>query len=225
MDLIKIIDEAIITKIPKEECSYIGASSIGEDCLRKLWYRFNNIPGAEFTAKQLRIFDIGKKLEEMVKDYMELAGFKLIRPNKENNFLFCQDETYPIFQGHSDALLHINDTNISVLEIKTANHNEYKKFVDLGVKAWEQTYYYQMIAYMGMFKLKNAVIIVINKDDSSWSAEWVEYDDIVYCELKTKASLISTMEKEPSRINDNPCYWVCQMCKYKITCHSGVKNA
>ena len=224
MDLIKRIDDSIELNAPDEHRRYIGGSGVGDECSRKIWYSFQGVKSKPLTAKQRRIFETGHRLEEMVKDYIEEAGFKLVRTSVlykgEPDPLFCQDDEVKIFQGHCDGLLYLTDNHIVLLEIKTANRDEYKKFVDIGVKGWKPIYYYQLISYMGMKKLKNAFIIVLNKDNGDWSGEWVEYDDIVYSELKLKAVTISNSEEEPKRINDNPCYWLCQMCRYKEVCHS-----
>ena len=219
MDLVKIIDEAILNQAPDEHRRYIGASSIGNDCGRSIWLSYNGVKGKPWTAKQRRTLEIGKRLEDMMLDYIELAGFKITRPEKGSNGIPCQDDEVPIFRGNMDGLLHLTDTHVVVLEIKTAKASEYKKFVDVGLKSWKPTYYAQLQSYMGMKKLKNAVIFVLNKDSSEWHCEWVEYDDIYFHELRVKALAISTVDDEPKKINENASYWICQMCKFKDVCH------
>ena len=219
MDFIKIIDDAIAIIPDEEPRRYIGASGIGHDCSRKIWNDYNCIAGKPITPKLRRTFDTGKRLEDMMLDYIELAGFKVIRPEPRSKGIPCNDEEFPLFQGHCDGLLYLTETNVVVLELKTANNSEYKKFVDVGVKAWKPVYYAQVMSYMGMRRLKNSVIIVLNKDNSDWHCEWVEYDDIVYSELRVKAWTIASAAEAPEKINNNPSWYMCQMCKYKEVCH------
>lgn len=219
MDLIKIINEAIENMPPDEHRSYVGASGIGSECWRSIWYSFKGVQGIPFTARQRRTFEIGKRLEDMVLDYIELAGFKLIRPAPGSKGIPCEDNEFPIFKGNMDGILFVTANHQVVLELKTAKSSEYKKFVESGVKIWKPTYYAQIQSYMGMKGLKHAVIIVINKDTSEWHAEWVEFDEIFFYELRAKAVMISEMEEAPAKINANPCYWICQSCKYKDLCH------
>src|SRR5580698_6946628 len=109
MDLIKIIDDEI-SKIPDEEHrNYIGASSIGKDCKRAIWYSYKGIKGIPIPPKLRRTFEIGKRLEDMILDYIELAGFKIIRPAKGSKGIPCQDEELEFFKGHMDGLLYMTD--------------------------------------------------------------------------------------------------------------------
>lgn len=220
MDLIKIIDTAIINQPPDPIRPYIGASSIGNDCKRAIWYSYHNIACAPYTAKQKRTFEIGKRLEDMVLDYIELAGFKLVRGKPGTPGIPCQDEELEFFSGHMDGLLYLSDTHIVALELKTAKESEFKKFVNDGVKAWKPSYYAQVQSYMGMKKLQHAVIFVICKNTSAWHCEWIEYDDIFFHELRIKAAMIAETIEPPDKINNNPCYYICQMCKYKEHCHN-----
>ena len=228
MDLVKIINEAIEKQPPDESRRYIGASGIGGDCARSIWYSYNGIEGKPWTARQKRTFEIGKRLEDMMLDYIELAGFKIDRPAKGTAGIPCIDEDFELFRGNMDGLLYLTDSHVVVLELKTAKESEYKKFVENGVKSWKPTYYAQLQSYMGMKKLKHAVIFVICKNTSEWHCEWIEYDDIVFHELRVKAMEIASADEPPEKINSNPCYWICQSCKFKDNCHKppelAVKN-
>ena len=79
------VDEKIIEnnkKIPKR--NYIGASSIGEECSRKIQYRFMNYPSdpeREFTAKTLRIFQFGHEIEDYAAKWLRDAEFDLKKLN------------------------------------------------------------------------------------------------------------------------------------------------
>jgi hypothetical protein len=59
----------------------------------------------------------------------------------------------------------------------------------------------------------------MNKDNCEWNCEWVEYDEIVYEELKVRAITIAKQESPPKKINANSTFWLCQMCKFKQHCH------
>lgn len=219
MDFIKILDEAIANIPADEPRRYIGASGIGNDCSRKIWNDYNGVQGKPITPRQRRTFETGKILEDMVLSYIELAGFKIIRPEPGSKGIPCHDEEFPLFQGNMDGLLYLTETNVVVLELKTAKSSEYKKFVDIGLKAWSPTYYSQVMSYMGMNKLKRALVIVLNKDNAEWHCEWIEFDEITYCELRSKAIYISQAETAPDKINNNPSWWQCQFCKFKENCH------
>lgn len=218
MNLIKTLDESIVNQSPVEFRNYIGASSIGHPCDRSLWLSYQGVQGLPFTAKQRRTFETGHRLEGMVVDYIEQAGFRVQRPGDNEAGIPCHDSEVSCFRGNMDGVIYISGIPF-VLEIKTAKASEYKKFVDKGVMAWKPNYYAQSQSYMGMSGIGQAVIIVLNKDTSDWHSEYVYYDDIFYGELRAKAASISAREDMPDKIKADPSYYVCQMCKYKDFCH------
>ena len=219
MDFIKIIDDAIANLPEEERRPYIGASGIGNPCGRKIWNDYKGIQGKPITPRTKRIFLTGHILENMVMDYIESAGFKVVRPEPGSKGIPVHDPDFPLFCGHMDGLLYLTDTQVVVLEIKSANNAEFKKFVENGLKSWKVTYFSQVMSYMGMEKIKRALVVVLNKDTSDWACEWVDYDDIMYTELKVRAIGIAESVEPPDKINSNATWWQCQMCRYKEVCH------
>src|ERR1700679_435253 len=83
-----------------EQRNYIGASSIGSQCLRQIWYEFKGVKSMGVPAKTRRTWAIGSQLESLVIDWLRLAGFKV----------YLNPQTYfskesPHFQGHFDGIL------------------------------------------------------------------------------------------------------------------------
>lgn len=219
MDFIKILDESIQEYSDDKPRHYIGASSVGHECMRHLYYGYHNLKGSDWSSKQKRTFEIGHRLESMVMDYIEQAGFKVIRPENDSPGIYCEDIENKFFRGHLDGILHLTDTHQVILEIKTASKDEYKKFINDGLLSWKPGYYSQLQSYMGMTGLKRSLIVVICKDNAEWQCEWVDYDDIHFNELRAKAKMIIEADSIPDRINQNPCFYKCQMCRYKDICH------
>lgn len=217
MDLTAKILKGIEEKQSKEHRAYIGCSSIGHPCSRYLWYAYHNAPSIDDKPSIKISFDIGKRLESMILDYIEEAGITVIRPHEANHQLLCRDNEIPQFQGHMDAIIVVED-EYSVVDIKTAKSSQFQAFVKKGLKAWSPIYYAQIQSYMGMRNYKKAVIVAINKDSSEIHHEWVDFDSYFYNELRAKAASIHEAEEPPERINKNPTYILCSRCKYKDTC-------
>ena len=80
------VDQGIVKGEKKRERrKYIGASSIGDECSRKIQYRYLNKPidsGKEFTARTLRIFQFGHNIEDYAAKWIQDAGFDLRTENK-----------------------------------------------------------------------------------------------------------------------------------------------
>lgn len=68
--LVDMLDAIIIEESNKEEQrTYLGASSIGDECARKLWYKFNG-EKEYFDAKTLRKFADGHRTEEVILEWL-----------------------------------------------------------------------------------------------------------------------------------------------------------
>lgn len=221
MDLVKLINDAIAKQNADEPRPYIGASSIGRPCARETWYSFKGIEGKKTPSNAQTTFDIGKRLETLLLDYVDLAGIIIVRAEKDNNFLFYQDNELPIFQGHLDAIILLPNEKPIVLEIKTAKNSSFMKFKKVGLFDWSPGYYAQMQSYMGMTGYTRAAILVINKDTSELHHEWIDFDLSFYESLREKARLISMCKSPPPRINKNPTYFICNRCSFKEVCHDG----
>ncbi len=196
--------------IPRD---YIGASNIGNDCWRQIWYELKGAKRDNPTNKVQRTWDMGKLLENFVINLLKISGVEF-----EDYQVEGVDRDLPYFKGHFDGLMV---KPYGVLEIKTAKDSSFRQFVKHGLKRWSATYYAQIQSYMGMFGVDRAYIIVFNKDTSEFHDDFVEFDADVYEQLKTKAKLIYESQFEPPRINNNPMWFQCKMCSYRTICHNG----
>lgn len=196
-----------------EQRDYIGASSIGCDCLRQIWYQFKGIKAEAVPTKFVRTWAIGKKLEHLVVEWLISAGIKI----ETNNFTYHAQDM-PYFQGHFDGIMTWRKKR-AILEIKTAKHTSFTIFAKKGVKAWNPQYYAQIQSYMGMSGIHSTYIIVLDKDNSELSDELVTFDADFYAKLCDKAQMIHGAHIEPPRINGSALFFKCKMCKFNKTCH------
>ena len=142
MDLVHLIHKAISNMPADEPRNYIGASSIGRPCVRETWYSYKGVLKPTPQVNTAVTFEIGKRLEEMLVDYLCLTDVHIERPCQTNNFLKCQSQEFPEFQGHMDGIINFD----TVLEIKTAKNSSFAKFKLHGLKTWSYSYYTQLQA-------------------------------------------------------------------------------
>ena len=83
--------------------SYFGASQIGEPCLRKIQYGYQNSHGKGFDGKTLRIFRAGHLFEDMTAEELLLAGFDL-RTKNADGFQFGFSVASGRIKGHVDGV-------------------------------------------------------------------------------------------------------------------------
>lgn len=194
---------------------YIGASSIGSDCLRQIWYEYTGAPSTCVPNKIRRTWAIGKELEGLVLDWLENCGIELARV-----WYDLIDSELLYFQGHIDAMWENHPSNLyAIIEVKTAKDASFKVFVKDGARKWNPRYYAQVQAYMGMSGIMSAYILVLNKDNSELMDELITFDPDFYAQLKDKARLIHDAKTPPPRIHGSPLWYACKLCKFNKVCH------
>jgi hypothetical protein len=206
--------EKVQSRDDRKTRDYIGASTIGSDCLRQIWYEFKGVQATEVPTKMRRTWTIGRVLEGTILDWLTEAGLTITRTWGD---LVAND--MPYFKGHLDSVWMKNGKPYAILEIKTAKDASFLIFVKKGLKSWQPQYYAQIQTYMGMSGIHRAYIMVLNKDTSDISDELVLFDEDFYQKLRAKALMIANAHSAPPKINGSPLWYACKMCKYHKTCH------
>lgn len=194
--------------------NYIGASIIGSDCLRQIWYEYKGTVAEKVPPKTRRTWMIGKILEGLVLDWLESTGIEIVRKYRD---LAANDQDY--FRGHLDSVWIKHGLPFAIIEVKTAKDASFKIFVKKGVKFWNPQYYAQIQSYMGMSGIFSTYILVLNKDNSDLSDELVTFDPVFYKGLREKAKMVYEANIEPPKINGSPMWYQCKMCKFNKVCH------
>ena len=140
------VDNGIIVNEKKrEKRKYIGASSIGDECSRKIQYRYLNYPidpDKEFSARTLRIFQFGHNIEDYAAKWLRDAGFDLRTEDKQGEqfgFSIANDQ----IKGHIDGVVCDGPVPMSypsLWECKSANDKKFQAFVRMGVAKANSTY-------------------------------------------------------------------------------------
>lgn len=211
--LSKMIDEKQ-SRDDSQTRDYIGASAIGSDCLRQIWYEYKGFEAQSVPTKMKRTWEIGKNLEGLILKWLSNTGIDVL-----TSWYDLESEGMPFFRGHIDSLWMKDDKPFAIIEIKTAKDSSFNIFVKKGLKLWNQQYYAQIQSYMGMSGIHTAYILVLNKDSSELSDEEVLFDERFYQELRRKAYVIAHAEIEPPRVNGSPLWFQCKMCKFNKVCH------
>ena len=217
MNLAADIFKALSQKPRDELRDYLGASSIGRECERAIYYDYHNAPSLDFDPKIKIAFSVGKQLEHLLLTELEAAGYQVIYPSPSNGMLGFVDLTNPKFRGHADALLIINHKQY-ILEIKTAKSSRFQVFVKSGLRAFSEVYYAQLQSYMGMSGIHRSVLLAMNKDTHDLHCQWVDFDEEYYKKLQSRAAYIINAEEPPQRINQSPFYDACSRCNFRDTC-------
>ena len=83
---------------------YLGASSLGDACSRKLQYQFRGLQET-FSGKQNKVFEIGNVLEGLTANWLRQAGFELETLNSTTQKQFEFQQANGQIRGHIDGII------------------------------------------------------------------------------------------------------------------------
>ena len=202
--------------------TYLGASVIGQSCDRALWYGFRWAYPAKFEGRILRLFNRGKREEDLVFHELESISVEVHshdpQTNKQIRFIECDGH----FGGSVDALIRgLPEAPKAwhVLEVKT--HCD-KSFADLkknGVEKSKPQHYSQMQCYMGGLNIKDAAYFAVNKNTDEIYFERIKFCKSDYTALIQRAKEITFGNGIPDKLSESPMYYECKMCSYQGICH------
>jgi len=206
---IGLIDKAIENK-KRRARRYLGMSSIGEPCLRKLWLSYHTKEQEIFSGRMLRLFNMGQMIENRIVRQLRATGMTVT-----GRQLAFKDHNGK-FRGHCDGILSgmPESSKPHILEIKSASDKYFKLFEKNGVEATAPKYTAQCQAYMGYAGLDRAVVIVENKNDSSLYMERIKFHHGQFEALREKAKMIIESPAPLKGISSNPAWWSCKFCNY-----------
>lgn len=224
--------ELLREEMPKAEDAYnsknhgyrthLGASFIGKECSRELWYRFRWASESTFNGRMLRLFNRGHLEEPRFVAMLKLIGCEVWQHDAERN-QFRVSYINGHFGGSCDGIARgcpdLVETEPFLTEFKTHNSNSFGKLESQGVRNSKFVHYVQMQIYMGGLGLRNALYLAVNKDNDELYGEIIPFDPEVYSRYLERAHLLVFTEDPPQRVSTSPGWWACKTCDFVVTCH------
>ena len=228
----EILDAKIIEhhKSQKKR-DYLGVSSIGDDCLRKVQLQYEG-KEAEFSASTLRTFDIGHCLEDLVAEWLRVAGFDLKTKN-ENGEQFGFSTAESRIKGHIDGIIHSFPEELAfqqnigcrdhpcLWECKTLNHKSWQETAKKGLMLTKPIYFAQVQLYMAYLELEQCLFTALNKDTSELYFELIPFDSEAaqkYSDRAVQVIQASDNNEQMPCISSDPSFFKCKMCGFRNVC-------
>lgn len=209
--------------------THLGASLIGHDCNRFLWYTFRWVMSGQFGGRMQRLFNRGHETEPRFIFWLESIGFKIWAVDEQGNqFRVTGVEQH--FGGSMDGVTLFPERyrieGPFLLEFKTYKDDLFKKLVKAGsVKKEKPQHFAQMSTYGKKNGFKYALYCAINKNDDDLYFEVVELDWKLGEELERRAEHVITAKIPPPRISEDPTNYKCKTCSFWEVCHRGAAYA
>ena len=227
--------------------SHLGASMIGRECARELWYNFHWTKPPKFEGRMLRLFNRGHLEEPRLVAMLKMIGCEVWSQDAKGDQYKVTGVGGHFGSAIDGVLSRCPDLpDFPILgEFKTYNDKQFTKlagksqdfrdhiawllspnspkvqFTGKGVKVAKFEHYVQMQIYMGYYKLTHALYLAVNKNDDQLYAEIIEFDKAIYDLYWGRAEKIIMADTIPPRISDTPAFFKCQFCDFKRICHMG----
>lgn len=222
--------DAAIANVFEAPRTYLGASQIGDECMRRVQYEITGAPGDPFEPRTRRIFKRGHTGEAMVADWLSAAGFVLSTEKPDGNqhgFATANGR----FKGHVDGVV-LSGPDIDGLiypclwENKALGVKGYKAVVKDGVARAYPKYADQVALYQAYLDLTNpALFTTLCFDTMEIDYQIVPFDLMRAQEASDRAAHVIRATDAGDllpRAGGDPDKFPCAWCRFKSHCWAGV---
>lgn len=201
---------------------HLGASLIGKECLRALWFDFRWTTRAGFPGRILRLFETGQLEEARIVRDLRRTGATVLEVDPESGRQWRVEAHGGHFGGSLDGvalgLLEAPKT-WHVLEFKTHSAKSFAELKRLGVAASKPRHFAQMQVYLHLTGMTRAMYVAVCKDTDEIHVERLAVDPAVGEALLTKAGRVINSARPPERLSTDPAWWQCRLCEHHPLCH------
>ncbi len=204
----------------------VGASTIMDECPRKLWYGFRWVYHKKHEGRQQRLFNRGHLEEARFVSWLRGAGFIV---SEYSDFASkTQHNVWGVdghFGGAADGIVQFPASyGISenfLLEFKTQGTGAgFTDLVKKGLKKEKPKHYGQVCVYGRKLGLRYVLYLVINKNDDDIHVEVEELDWNLADSLEKKAERIIKSSVPPAKIAHSAASYKCKYCDFVEVCQN-----
>lgn len=203
---------------------HLGASLLGKECGRELWYSFRWFKASHFNGRMQRLFNRGHLEEGRFIAMLKSIGVTVwsVDPSTGKQFRMSYADGHlggsldSVLQGTPDYL------DLAILgEYKTHNLKSFNNLKSKGVKVSKKQHYVQMQLYMHAYNLPYSLYMAVCKDNDELYTEIVVYDRHEAEKYLTRGTKLIYAQEPPPRISNKKTHFICKFCDYYDICHNG----
>lgn len=204
--------------------THLGASIIGHECERYIWFSFRWMYYHKHSGRMQRLFQRGHLEEDRVLQWLRGVGFRTQQTavdGKQIRIVFADGHGGGSTDGVALLPARYGTFEPVLLEIKTQKDKKFNILQGSGVQKEKPMHFIQMCVYGRQLGIHYALYIAVNKEDDDLNVELIELDwGLADAEIAKGESIINA-KFPPKRISDNPSFWKCKFCDAAAICHLG----
>lgn len=222
LENIKSCDDAFRSDEDSGYRSHLGASMIGRDCPRQLWYSFRWVKITRHVGRTILLFNRGHLEEARFVSLLQMINMQVWQVDSKGKQFRVSH-----FGGHYGSAIDgvgkgcpdIPNEPI-MLEFKTSNTKNFKIMEKQGVREAKSEHFIQMQQYMAFYNMRYCLYIMVCKETDELYGEIVPYDDVAAAQYKDRAERIIFTDAPPKGIGNSPALYACKFCDFKDICHN-----
>jgi hypothetical protein len=221
--------------------SHLGASILGGECARHIWYAFRWVTQGNFDGRTLRLFNRGHLEEPRFIAMLKMVGVEVWQydvDGKQFRISWAEGHAGGSGDGVGRTIPDLDPMTAAICEFKT--HGE-KSFIELagklpdwrayredptrrqfpgqGVRIAKFEHFVQMQTYMRKMGLAAALYMAVCKNTDDLYAEIVTLDIEFADQFLDRGEKLVWLETPPKRISESPGFWKCRFCDDRPVCH------
>ena len=221
--------------------SHLGASMLGDECPRKVWYNFRWATKPKFNGRTLRLFNRGHLEEGRIIAMLLMIGCDVWQQDangKQFRISWAEGHAGGSGDGVARGLPDLDPSIAFINEYKT--HGE-KSFIELagklpewrayvegkgpftgkGVRECKPEHYTQMQLYMRKMGLAVALYVAVCKNTDDLYMEVIYLNPEYADQYIQRGEDLVWMPKAPKKINTSAGFFKCRFCDDRPVCHLG----
>jgi hypothetical protein len=200
--------------------SHLGASQIGKECERALFYSWRWSYARKFIPRMLRLFNRGHQEEARFLAMLEMIGVQFYQP-EDGGQERISDHGGHFGSALDGVLWDIPDCRGEWVlgEFKTHNTKSFCDLVVKGVQVSKPEHYAQMQACMARRGIHRCFYMAVNKNDDDIFCQLVDFDPASATHYLERARTIIEARTPPKRLSEDPSNFKCGICDAHQRCH------
>jgi hypothetical protein len=220
------VETAVIKNADLEFRTHLGASVIGDECGRKVYYAFHWANKETPPGRIVRLWDRGHHEEVQFEKILRDAGMEIYTSDVTTGKQFRMSDLDGHYGGSIDGvgkgLPEMPDEWV-LLEFKTHNENSFAKLTKEGVRKSKPQHAAQMDTYMKYKGLSFALYCAVNKDTDELYLEIISVNIASADRFRMRADVIINTKTPPQKLTTHKDFMYCKyFCEFTEICHDKV---
>jgi hypothetical protein len=200
---------------------HLGASLIGHDCERSLYYTFHWSTIKRHDGRLLRLFQTGHLAEPRFVADLRSIGCTVQEVDPESGRQWQVSAVMGHFGGSMDGVvlgLPEAPKTWHLCEMKTHSSKSFAELKKKGVKEAKPLHWSQMQVYLNLGGLTRALYLSVDKNTDELYAERIKVDTDEGVRLVAKAERVIMASAAPPRIAATEDFFKCRFCDHHSVC-------